>query len=330
MALKGSWVTVDPILRVQNKMKFAPPGDALRYLGVNIDPWQGKNEGRILGDRLLRAARKIMTYPLKPSQKLVIISSHLIPRFLYTMVANPPSKTLLEGLDGSIRQLVREILHLPAQLTSSFFYTRCRDGGLGFPKLGNIIPLAALRLAVRLESNEYPVVQAVVNGQDYRDKVVKRANVMSLQCPCNLNAISKVKLDLKEKERVQWLDCGWQGKAAPSFFNDRIGNAFLFDRSLLTSRLFIEAIKIITNTAACRVVEKIYQPELDPMCRRCGTLPETLGHIVGQCVANKNPRMRRHNQLVSKVFDRLANIKEAEIYKEHPFTTKDNEILKPD
>lgn len=41
--------------------------------------------------------------------------------------------------------------------------------------------------------------------------------------------------------------------------------------------------------------------EPDVMCRRCHVKPETMGHVVGECVAGKLTRVRRHDKIIQLI-----------------------------
>jgi hypothetical protein len=60
----------------------------------------------------------------------------------------------------------------------------------------------------------------------------------------------------------------------------------------------------------------------------CKTLPETLGHVVGQCTATKEARIRRHDEIVDILVNRLSNDKEVTIVKEAKIHTET--VAKPD
>lgn len=45
---------------------------------------------------------------------------------------------------------------------------------------------------------------------------------------------------------------------------------------------------------------------INPICRTCGEADETLGHILGQCITTKAKRIKRHNEIVDLLKDRLT------------------------
>lgn len=45
---------------------------------------------------------------------------------------------------------------------------------------------------------------------------------------------------------------------------------------------------------------------VNPICRACGKADETLGHILGQCCTTKAARIKRHNEIIDLIKDRLS------------------------
>ena len=66
---------------------------------------------------------------------------------------------------------------------------------------------------------------------------------------------------------------------------------------------------------------------MDVSCRRCREQPETLGHVLGQCVYTTPARIRRHDDLVDFLADKLS--RKGTIIKE-PTITDRGELKKPD
>lgn len=67
--------------------------------------------------------------------------------------------------------------------------------------------------------------------------------------------------------------------------------------------------------------------EVNPICRACGEADETLGHILGQCITTKAKRIKRHNEIVNLLKERLA-VKNRVMME--PTVTYQGERLKPD
>ena len=70
---------------------------------------------------------------------------------------------------------------------------------------------------------------------------------------------------------------------------------------------FINPLKLRTNTFDTRVLLGRELAEPDVLCRRCRLKPETLGHVIGECVAGRQALIERHNWLVGKIAERCRN-----------------------
>jgi hypothetical protein len=137
-----SWAINNPELYYQNlKLPFVQPEDKLAYLGVNIHPRKSKS-GNNSGTRLLSIAKKCTKLQLKPYQMVDLITRYVIPKFLYVLIEDPPLPTYFNHTDDNFRQIIKEVLHLPASISTGFIYARQKDGGLGLPRLASLVPTA--------------------------------------------------------------------------------------------------------------------------------------------------------------------------------------------
>lgn len=66
---------------------------------------------------------------------------------------------------------------------------------------------------------------------------------------------------------------------------------------------------------------------INPVCRACGEADETLGHILGQCIMTEAKRIKRHNEIVDLLKDRLAIANRVMV---EPSIECNGERLKPD
>ena len=146
-----TWYMKDPQIKIQNKtITNVEPEEALIYLGTKIHPWSNLIKGNEVPS-VARIIRNVMRLYLKPHQKIELIQAYILPHFIYSLTSNAPSKGTLKMLDSEIRQCVKEILHLPSSTASGFFYTPKKDGGLGFIKFQNLVPLAVIKNSIRMQ-----------------------------------------------------------------------------------------------------------------------------------------------------------------------------------
>ncbi|KMQ83370.1 r2 protein [Lasius niger] len=67
--------------------------------------------------------------------------------------------------------------------------------------------------------------------------------------------------------------------------------------------------------------------DINPICRACSSIDETLGHVLGQCITTKAKRIKRHNEIVDLLKDRLAATNRVLV---EPTVEHNGERFKPD
>ncbi|KAG5870365.1 hypothetical protein JTB14_016132 [Gonioctena quinquepunctata] len=82
---------------------------------------------------------------VKPQQRLELIKTYIHPKFRYSLVLDLPSETTLREADNEIRQVICRMFHLPDSTTNHLFYSRTKDGGLGYSKLERNILFGVLK-----------------------------------------------------------------------------------------------------------------------------------------------------------------------------------------
>lgn len=131
------------------------------------------------------------------------------------------------------------------------------------------------------------------------------ASSARLQWPLTLNEIRAYKKREKSQELAKWASLGSQGKSVAALTDDRIGNRWLYEPTLLKPCRLLTALRMRTNTCSDKAAMNRAEPQVDVMCRQCGSQIETLGHILGQCTSTKPARIHRHNEICDLVVEQL-------------------------
>ncbi len=92
----------------------------------------------------------------------------------------------------------------------------------------------------------------------------------------------------------------------------------------------IAALQIRTNTAANKVNISRGKTTNDVLCRKCGAMPETVNHILGQCLFTKPSRIKRHDDIKYFIEEKLLHQVDTVVSTEASFTTASGDRLKPD
>ncbi|KAH0816595.1 hypothetical protein GEV33_006196 [Tenebrio molitor] len=143
--------------------------------------------------------------------------------------------------------------------------------------------------------------------------------------------VDKWKLGVKQRELRRWSSQSSHGKSVQSLTDDKIANAWLYNKKLLKPSNFITALKMRANVTADKVALNKARPQADLKCRKCKVQIETLGHILGQCILTKDQRIRRHNEIRDLVLEQvIKRDPQAAVTKEPTIGLPTGENLKPD
>lgn len=150
-----TWYLKDPQIQTRDGLiPCCKPEEIIAYLGARVTPWKGFLKGADI-PTITKAINNIKRMKLKPHQKIDLIRIYLLPKFIHGLVANPPPIWMLEYIDDEVRRAIKQILHLHPSTTDGVLYTAKSYGGLGIPRIENIVKLAAIRSAIKmLESND--------------------------------------------------------------------------------------------------------------------------------------------------------------------------------
>jgi hypothetical protein len=325
-----TWAIVDPIITLNGtSLPFSGPEDRLPYLRVNINPWDRKSQYDA-GRRLISAAKRGCQLSLKPEQKINLITTFLLPKFLYILIEDPPSLAYLKSIDHDLRQIFKNILHLPSCVSTAFLYSPKRDGGLGLPRLSCLVPLAHLKAGIKLSSLQDSLVREITSSDRFVRTMGSVAQSVGASWPLTLQDIYKLKCTLKRREVKAWEGCVSQGQGAAQFRGDSIGNNWLHNPGTFRPDQYIEALKLRSNSTGVRVNLKRSGYNVPITCRFCKDLPETQAHVLGLCPQTKGLRIQRHDSIVKRVRDKIKTKSPFALMHEQNFTVEEGQVLKPD
>ena len=319
-----TWFLGDPQLTLgQQRIPYADPEAAIKYLGTNFNPWRGLCKTSI--KEIIDAARTVKQLKLKPHQKINLIRTYLLPRYIHKLVANPPPLGTLDLIDKELKTIIKEILHLHPSTTDGLIYTDKSHGGLGIQRVANIVKLAKLKHSILMTRSEDNAVKIALNGQE---GMVKRyATSIGLQWPCGIEEIEETRKKLKRADTNKWKTLISQGQGIKEFFGDKTGNAWLYNPEMLRPSRYLDALKLRTNTYGTKAALHRAKRDIDINCRRCGVQVETLGHILGLCTHTKNKRIKRHDEICDLIAKNVS--KEYVIFRE-PEVEVNGDRRKPD
>lgn len=121
-----------------------------------------------------------------------------------------------------------------------------------------------------------------------------------------------------------------QGKGVHSYQDDVIGNEWLYRPTLLKPSRYITALKMRANVAADKISLNRADKSNRVLCRHCKALPETLGHILGQCIYTKSRRIKRHNEIRDFIEKLVLSQKDMAVITEARIDNPQRVRLQPD
>lgn len=294
----------------QKKMKILTESQvtlddvSLKQIGV-LDVWKTLGV-KYVGTQPLYAGtgydellRRISRAPLKPQQKMLVLSRYLMSRYLHGLVLGRFDGRALRRFDVATRLAVRRWLHLPKDVPNSFIHSPIGEGGLGIMAFSTRIPLMKFHRLRNMANSDSNLVQAITRT----NFVVKKSEVLQKVCrrwSPNMTSFSE------QKYWVTKLHSSVDGhdllhvRDAPSttkFLRESVDQ--------LSGENFIACIQTRINCLPTRVRTKRGRVT-DISCRAGCNATETNYHVIQVCPRTHGGRVLRHDRMC----DTLANILE--------------------
>jgi hypothetical protein len=136
------------------------------------------------------------------------------------VLALPPTQTI-RRLDEELYRIIKTIYHLPQCTANGLLYSKCRDGGLGVPKLETIVVSASLKIGLKFLNNNEPVIKAIIQESKFEQRLENVAKIARIHWPIiSIDEIERYKIRAKRNELTLWAHLTSQGKAGRSFEGD--------------------------------------------------------------------------------------------------------------
>ena len=264
-----------------------------RYLGILLGS-RGARVRSSLRNDILQGLHNISRAPLKPFQRMTILRTFLIPKYLHELVLAPVGDGWLRWLDNSLRANVRQWLKLPKDTPVAFFHARTKDGGLAVPSLRYSVPVMRRKRLETLHSATDPLSTALVASPFFMRE---------------LNNVSIKTLDGRLVTDKQSLAQAW----AASLYAKVDGRGLSEAQSCPEASVWVSdpprnqsgsnyicAIKARGGLLFSKVRSARGDPGRSVTCDSC-MRPETAQHIIQVCPRTSGPRMRRHDKVVKYV-----------------------------
>lgn len=275
----------------------------MRYLGVQFDS-SGPTQSRV---QLAEMLGKLRRAPLKPQQRIKILKTYLLPRYIHCLVLGRTSHGALRKMDVLVRAAVRQWLRLPKDVTKAFFHAPVDKGGLGIMALESAIPEMTGARLDRLRASNYRIA-SVVGCSEWAAR--KRS-----WCRMALRRSEDWHKELYQSTDGLELREAWKVKASTNWLTDPMVRVPPGDW-INYVRVWIGALPSRVRTT--RGVRRAHQ---DVLCRGGCGVDETTAHIVQQCFRTHGGRVMRHDAIAAVL---AAELDRAgyRVRREHLFQTQ--------
>lgn len=134
---KTTYIQLTPLFKVSGKdIEQIGPTDEWKYLGIRFKGADVSNKMPNIDEDLSRISKA----PLKPQQKLCMLSQYVLTKQTFQAVLGDVSKEELRRNDIKTREAVRKWLHLPKDIPNACIHAPIRLGGLGVTSMSVSTP----------------------------------------------------------------------------------------------------------------------------------------------------------------------------------------------
>lgn len=228
---------------------------------------------------------------LKPVQKINIIRTYLLPRYLDSLQSPTITLKTLHAADRTIRIAVRRFLHLNRTCSDAYLHAPIKEGGLGIMCLSQHIPAILKRRFVGMLSKADNTTAAALS-LPYAERFWQKLSHWTRESGGSSSVIARL---LGEKLEGSYSGNGLrQGRKQPAS-NDWVINPPPY----WSGYDYIKAIQLRGNLLPTKGIPS--NPPHERRCRMGCDRNESLSHVLQKCPAAHWPRIRRHDQIVTLV-----------------------------
>jgi hypothetical protein len=179
-------------------------------------------------------------------------------------------------MDQAVQNSVKTILHLPMSTPNGLLYCSKRDGGLGIPKKEALVTSSALKQGITLHNSLHPATHALLQEIKLEKCLQSLATAMRLTwLVINFRDKDVYKQRLKADEIKAWSELKSRDRGVTSFVDDRYGNDWLYNTTLLKSSRFLTALRVRGGMTSDKVTINKVTPQASVKCRKCKARNET-------------------------------------------------------
>lgn len=326
---KKSKVQTESIFTIEREKipVLGMPPNYTKYLGVRFSS-HGANDHSHVWKYVKEVLVATKNIRVKPQNKIDLLRSHIIPRFLYILTHTELYPIVLHRVDREIRRFVRETLHLPTSLSNEFFYLPIKRGGLQIANIHEIVGAAKIRNYEDIvTSRDLALIQL---HESYCSSIIDNFRIsLGLGGQYNTNDIAEQRKQI-QKDRINSFNNKIHGVGAEIFCHHPRSNLWLQgNQRWIDANVFIKAVKLRTNTTETRVTCTRGQ-NVSKICRHCKKQPESIMHIIQFCEKTRGMRYLRHHRICHIVSEKLQSLGHTVFQEKSYLCANTQKNLRPD
>ena len=275
--------------------------ETYKYLGVHFSATGSQPD---VEEKLKKRLKELHRAPLKPQQRMWILTTKVIPALYHQLVLSRCTKGFLSHIDKTIRSSVRQWTKLPKDTPLPFFYAHTKDGGLGIPSIEYIVPALKTKRLLNLKSSDDPVVRKITALESFQKELHKWSTPVTFRGHLMSTA------QMRRQAFKETLYATEDGKGlVHSSLVPYVHSWVSSGTTLMTGRKFNASLAVRASTLPTRARASRGRAEANPICDCCrGEVRETLNHIQQKCPRTQGARITRHNRVQEEVVKALAKL----------------------
>lgn len=292
--------------------------DTWKYLGVQFEGATRANA--VFG--LRSDLEKMTKAPLKPQQRLYMLKTTVLAKYMHVLVLGRTTRERLHALDVLVRNEVRKWLRLPHDVPTAYFYADVASGGLGLPSLTISVPMIkASRLTTFLESGTGAA--AAMEQSHYVKGQLEWCSRQLAVIGDNVN--KTMRSNYWQKELESKIDT----KDLSASRGSKASSVWVYKSShKISGQDYVHYHHIRAGCLPSRA-RTTRGRNADRNCRAGCHRSETNHHVIQQCHRTHGGRIYRHDRIVKMLSDDFGSARESRVLKEPHFNTVEG-LRKPD
>lgn len=273
-------------------IKSITPSTKWKYLGINFT---GEKIDMQLPDIRPKLDR-VKNALLKPQQKLEMISKIIVPSVFHQAILGNASQEELNSVDIQIRKVVREIMHFPHDIPTSYIHAPVRCGGMGVPELKVRIPILRYKRFKKFADSSFGL------APEFSRSIAYRHNKQNFEKFMLDNELKQDEDDFVGKYYIKCLNRNYATRGLTEAYHSRSTRNWCNTFSNEISGGDFIKYHLISSCSLPTLARRAWgRPEMNVQCRQGCSTSETAHHVMQECSRTHGGRVLRHDRALEMI-----------------------------